>query len=99
MAKNKKNPSVTLKQSDINRMKREITKDAINKAFILIFTVLHDKWGFGPKRLSKVFNQVQELSLMINEPPKCVTMAELERVLRDELNINFEKKVTDDENT
>lgn len=97
MAKNKKNPSVTLKQSDINRMKREITRDAINKAFILVFTVLHDKWGFGQKRLAKVFKQINDLSEMINEPPRYVSIAELERVLKEELKINFEKKETNNE--
>ena len=46
MAK-KKNPNVTLKQSDIRRMKEEITKSSVEKALIIFFTVMHDKWGFG----------------------------------------------------
>ena len=88
MAK-KKNPSVVLKQSDIKRMKEEIRDDAINKAFILFFTVMHDKWGFGQKRLARMLKQIDELSAMVNETPHTVTIEQLKKSLREELKIDF----------
>jgi hypothetical protein len=88
MAK-KKNPSVVLKQSDVKRMKDEITKDAINKAFILFFTVMHDKWGFGQKRLGRMLKQIDELSAMVNEKPHTVTIEQLKKSLKEELKVEF----------
>lgn len=89
MAK-KKNPNVTLKASDIKRMKAEITKSAVNKAFIMFFTVLHDKWGFGQKRLEKVLSQIVSLGDMLDETPHTVTLEQLKKTLKEELNIEFE---------
>ena len=88
MAK-KKNPSVVLKQSDVKRMKDEITKDAINKAFILFFTVMHDKWGFGQKRLARMLKQINELSAMVNERPHTVTIEQLKKSLQEDLKVEF----------
>ena len=88
MAK-KKNPSVVLKQSDIKRMKEEITKDAISKAFILFFTVMHDKWGFGQKRLARMLKQIDELSAMVNEKPHTVTIEQLKKSLQEDLKVEF----------
>ena len=88
MAK-KKNPSVSLKASDIRRMKREITNDAVRSAFIIMFTVLHDKWEFDHEDLAKVLKQTTELAEMINQTPHHVTIEQLEKVLREELNIKL----------
>lgn len=89
MAK-KKNPTVSLRQSDINRMKEEITRDAINKAFILFFTVMHDKWGFGQKRLARMLRQIDELSKMVNQSPHYVTIERLRKSLREEIKIDID---------
>lgn len=88
MAK-KKNPHITLKKSDVKRMKDEITKDAINQAFILFFTVMHDKWGFGQKRLTRMLKQIEALSAMVNEKPHTVTIEQLKKSLAEELKVNF----------
>ena len=88
MAK-KKNPSVSLKKSDVERMKKEITKDAVSNAFVLLFTVMHDKWGFGHKRLARLMKQINELSEMVTETPHCVTFEQLKNNLKDELNIEI----------
>ena len=88
MAK-KKNPSVSLKKSDVERMKKAVTQDAVNSAFTIFFTVMHDKWGFGRKRLSRMFKQITELSEMVNETPRCVTIDQLKKALKDELGLDF----------
>lgn len=88
MAK-KKNPSVSLKKSDVERIKKTVTSDAVNSAFTIFFTVMHDKWGFGRKRLSRMFKQITELSEMVNETPRCVTIDQLKKALKDELGIDF----------
>ena len=84
----KKNPVITLRESDIRRMKKEVTDDAVRSAFVIIFMVMHDKWGFGKKRLARLLKQTAELSEMIAEGD--VSLAQLKRILKDEQGIEFE---------
>ena len=88
MAK-KKNPQIILKQSDVRRIKEEVTRSATENAFVLFFTVLHDKWGFGRKRLTRVFKQVEALASMVNETPHTVTVEQLKKALTEELGVQF----------
>ena len=74
MAK-KKNPQITLKQSE--------------NAFVLFFTVMHDKHGYGQKRLARLFKEVEYLASMVNETPHTVTIEQLKKALRDETRIDF----------
>lgn len=83
----KKNPVITLRESDIRRMKKEVTDDAVRSAFVIIFMVMHDKWGFGKKRLARLLKQTAELSEMIAEGG--VSLAQLKRILKDEQGIEF----------
>ena len=78
MAK-KKNPHITLKQSDIRRIKSEVTRSATENAFVLMFSVLHDKWGFGRKRLKRLLQQVEYRASMVNETPHTVTIEQLKK--------------------
>ena len=88
MAK-KKNPHITLKQSDVRRIKEEVTRSATENAFVLFFTVMHDKWGFGTKRLTRLFKQVEYLASMVNETPHIVTIEQLKRSLVEELGLKL----------
>ena len=49
----KKNPCVHLKQSDIKRIKREAADSELNYVVILLLAVMHDKGGYGRKRLKR----------------------------------------------
>ena len=88
MAK-KKNPQIILKQSDVRRIKEEVTRSATENAFVLFFTVLHDKWGFGRKRLTRVFKQVEALAAMVNETPHTVTVEQLKKALAEDFGVRF----------
>lgn len=88
MAK-KKNPHITLKQSDVRRIKEEVTRSATENAFVLFFTVMHDKHGYGQKRLARLFKEVEYLASMVNETPHTVTIEQLKRALKDETGIDF----------
>lgn len=61
----KKDPMISIKSSDITRMKREATKEAAGVAFSLMLglpaMVLRDKYGFGKTRLERFTDQVLEL--------------------------------------
>lgn len=88
MAK-KKNPHITLKQSDVRRIKEDVTRSATENAFVLFFTIMHDKHGYGRKRLTRLFKEVEYLASMVNETPHTVTIEQLKRALRDETGVDF----------
>jgi hypothetical protein len=88
MAK-KKNPQITLKQSDVRRIKEEVTRSATENAFVLFFTIMHDKHGYGRKRLTRLFKEVEYLASMVNETPHTVTIEQLKKALRDDTGIDF----------
>ena len=90
MAK-KKNPHITLKQSDIRRIKEEVTRSATENVLVLLFTVMHDKHGYGRKRLTRLFKQVEYLASMVNETPHTVTIEQLKKQLIEELDIKWLK--------
>jgi hypothetical protein len=88
MAK-KKNPQITLKQSDVRRIKEDVTRSATENAFVLFFTIMHDKHGYGRKRLTRLFKEVEYLASMVNETPHTVTIEQLKKALKDETGIDF----------
>ena len=88
MAK-KKNPHITLKQSDVRRIKEEVTRSATEGALVLFFTVMHDKHGYGRKRLKRLFKEVEYLASMVNETPHTVTIEQLKKSLVEDLGIKF----------
>lgn len=84
----KKNPHITLRRSDVERMKKEVTTDAVKNAFAIFLMVMHDKWGFGAKRLNRLFGHICELSDLVGEG--YVSTAEIKKILREEMNIVIE---------
>lgn len=83
--KKKKNPHINLRRSDVERMKKEITTDAINSAFAIFLMVMRDKWGFGAKRLNRLFKHICELSSLIDDG--YISTPEIRRTLQEEMNI------------
>ena len=88
MAK-KKNPHITLKQSDVRRIKAEVTRSATENAFVIFFTIMHDKHGYGRKRLSRLLKEVEYLISMVNETPHTVTLEQLKKQLTEEVGIKL----------
>ncbi len=85
MMKKKKNPHINLRRSDVERMKREATHDAVNSAFAIFLMVMHDKWGFGAIRLNRLFKHICELSELVGDG--YVSLPEIKRTLHEEMNI------------
>lgn len=85
MKSKKKNPHINLRRSDVERIKREVTTDAVSSAFAIFLMVMRDKWGFGHKRLNRLYKHICELSGMVEDG--YISTAEIKRTLRDEMNI------------
>ena len=87
-AKNvKKNPTVTLKQSKLEDMQDQWSKQGLVNAMTLMFTVLNNKEGYGRKRIRRVFNETVELAQTVNEG--YVSIEELQKALLQDIDVTI----------
>ncbi len=84
----KKNPHIHLRRSDVDRMKKDITDDAVRSAFAIFLMVMRDKWGFGHKRLNRLFKHICDLSVQVGDG--YVSVAEIKKILKEEMGIVIE---------
>lgn len=83
----KKNPTVTLKQSKLESMQDEWSKQGLTNAMTLMFTVLNNKEGYGRKRIRRVFNETVELAQTVNEG--YVSIEELQKALLQDIDVTI----------
>lgn len=69
------------------RTKEESIKQAVNAYTLVACLVLHDKWGFGNKRLSKFLSQVNDTFDAIEKD--YVSLKDIKKVLGEECKINI----------
>ena len=90
----KKDPMVSIKQSDVNAMKQEATKKGCELAFNLMLAipamVIHDKFG----SLRKKDGRVEKFVDLCMKEYKCyeegyVTLQELAKCLQDEAGVKI----------
>jgi len=91
----RKDPMVSIKQSDIDRMKEEATEKGCKLAFNLMLAVpamvIHDKFG----SLMKKDGRLERFVDMCMEEYKCyeegyVTLEDMAKILKDEAGIKLE---------
>lgn len=85
----KKNPKIQLRQSDVKRIKREVGEQAVSDAFVLVLITLCDKWGFGHKRLNRLYNDINEQAELINDG--IVEMSTFRKILAEDYGIRIGK--------
>lgn len=84
--KKKVNPKLRpATQADIRKAKREATSEAISYAWAIMFTVMRDKFGYGPVRLQRMWGEVNKLSEAISDG--YVNVKDLMEVLDKEAGI------------
>lgn len=90
----KKDPMVSIKQSDIDRMKEEATEKGCKMAFNLMLAVpamvIHDKFG----SLMKKEGRVEKFVDLCMEEYKCyeegyVRLDEMAKILKDEARVEI----------
>lgn len=91
----KKEPVVNIKASDVQKMKLDASKEAAEKAFLLMLGLpvmaLHDKFGFGPVRCERFTDAV--LDLYDSFDKGYITLEDIHRTLKEESGITIERKV------
>lgn len=85
MSKNKKNPVYHLKESDIKKLKREVTQSAVDFSNIIFLSVMRDKEGYGVKRLKRLYDRIQDLVDSFNRG--YVSIYDLKKTLEEESGI------------
>ena len=78
---------VPVSKADLDRAKKDARELAVDTAIALFLTVLRDKEGYGPKRIRRVWDEVQELSDSVVQG--YVSIDDLKAALRDEAGINI----------
>lgn len=73
--------------ADVKKAKRQATEDAISATWAIFFTVMRDKEGYGPKRLCRLWDRVNDLSDSIARG--YVSVNDLKKVLADETGITL----------
>ena len=81
----KTNKTIQIRESELRRREREWTSFATTTAMAMFFTVLRDKHGYGPKRLGRIWDDVNKLAQEVAEGR--VDVYDLRRTLEDEAGI------------
>lgn len=74
-----------IRDSKLRQLEKKWTDNATSLALISFLTVLHDKEGYGRRRLARVFRDVNKLSEEVNEGR--VSLLDLKKVLEEEQGI------------
>ena len=74
-------------QADIQKAKKDATSEAISFAWAILFTVLHDKEGWGKVRLQRLWSEVGELSDSIAKG--YVSVTDLKHTRKEEMGVEL----------
>ena len=89
------NATYTLRNEDVTRIKQDAAQEAIDKAFVLMLglpmIVLHDKYGWGKKRLSDFTNHVLEQYDSFNK--NFIALDDLWNTIEKETGVKLIEKV------
>lgn len=73
---------------DVNKAKKQAAEDALRAAYAIFFTVMWDKEGLEIDGMKRIWDEVNALSQSVTN--KYVSIADLQRTLRDEYGIELE---------
>ena len=89
------NATYTLRNEDVTRIKQDAAQEAIDKAFVLMLSlpmiVLHDKYGWGKKRLSDFIDHVLEQYDSFNK--NFIALDDLWNTIEKETGVKMIEKV------
>ena len=87
MSKQKKNPVIPLKQSQIRKIKNEAVEKAMSDVTALFLMTLRDKEGYDMAGLKKVFREVNDLAVLVSEDR--ISLPAIHKILYDEAGIKI----------
>lgn len=85
----KHNPRELVPWGTLDKERRKIRDEAVNYAFVVIFTVMHDKYGWRHKRLKRLYEQINYVADSIIKG--YVKLEDMMKELEDRMGIRFVK--------
>ena len=86
----KQNPVVHMRSSELRNLRDKHRNEGILFVTIIFLTVMRDKFGYGRKRLNRIYKAMEELSQAIAKG--YVRLTDLELVLQEESKITVGMK-------
>ncbi len=86
MAK-KRNPRELVPWGVLDKERKRIRDEAINWAYVVMFTAMRDKHGYGFKRLNRLYNDINYIADSIAKG--YVKLQDLKKELEDKMGIKF----------
>ena len=74
-----------MRASEIRKLKSDCTRDALEASMAIFLTVMHDKEGYGIKRLKRLHKKLNEYAEIVSGG--YVSIKELVGALEDEMGI------------
>lgn len=71
--------------ADVNKAKKRATDDGIKAAITIFLSVMHDKKGWGKKRMQGLWDDVNDMSDSVARG--YVSLEDLQKMLKDECGI------------
>lgn len=86
MAK-KANPRMMVPLMQLDKERKKIRDEAVNWAYIIMFTAMRDKHGYGIVRLNRLYNDINYIADSISKG--YVKLQDLKKELEDKMGIKF----------
>lgn len=87
MARKKHNHKELVPWGTLDKERKKIRDEAVNWAYIIMFTALRDKWGYGIIRLNRLYNDINYIADSISKG--YVKLQDLKKELEDKMGIKF----------
>lgn len=82
----KSNKTITLKESELRRIKEQCTDEAIQTALGIVYLTLHSQYGFGEKRLEKFRLDVEKASDYLTQGK--ITVKDIQKYMQKDLKFD-----------
>ena len=86
----KKNPVISMRESELRKLRDKHRDEGILFVTVILFSVMRDKFGYGQKRLKRLYSAMEALSESIGAG--YVKLTDLLTTLEEEANITIGKK-------
>lgn len=83
----KKNPVIHIRESELRKQRDKHRQEGILFVTVIFLSVMRDKFGYGHKRLSRIYKAMESLSESIAKG--YVKLSELRQVLEEESKITI----------
>ena len=78
---------ITIGRSQLNKIKDEAAKEAIDKVMLIFLLALHDEYGFGEKRLVRGLETADRYASHVDS--KLVQLKEVQAIVEKNTGLKF----------